>query len=169
VGNCVVNSPFGLLDPFPAAGSKLIPVNFGTTPAQFNFNLRVAKVFGFGHTGESNPNQRRGGGGFGGPEGGGGDHGRGGGPPGGGMRGGFGGPGMMGGMGGGGGVNHKYNVTVSAFARNLFNNVNLSQPVSNLTSPNFGAFSSISGFGGFGRGSIPPNNRRIDLQLSFSF
>jgi len=175
VGGCVVNSPFGLLDPFPTASAKLIPVNFGTTPGQFNFNLRVAKVFGFGHTGEGNANQGRrgGGGGFGGPEGGGGgDHGRGGGPPGGGMRGGFGGGGMMGGMGGGGGANHKYNVTVSAFARNLFNNVNLSQPVSNLTSPNFGAFSSISGFGGFGgfgRGSIPPNNRRIDLQLAFSF
>jgi hypothetical protein len=169
VANCVVASPFGLLDPFPTAGSKIIPVNFGTTPAQYNFNLRIAKAFGFGHSGESNANQGRRGG-FGGPGGGegGGDHGHGG-PPGGGMRGGFGG-GMMGGM-GGGGTNHKYNVTVSAFARNLFNNVNLAQPVSNLTSPNFLSYQSISGFGGFGggRGSIPPNNRRIDLQLAFSF
>lgn len=167
MNGCAFYTSFGILDPNPGPNSRILPVNFGTTPAQFNFNLRVAKVFGFGHTGESNPQRR---GGFGGPGGGpGGDHGRGSGP-GGGMRGGFGGPGMMGGMGGGG--NHKYNVTVSAFARNLFNRVNLASPVSNLTSPNFGAYSSISGFGGFGgfgRGSIPPNNRRIDLQLMFSF
>jgi hypothetical protein len=166
VTGCVAQTPFGLLDPNPAAGAKFIPVNFGTTPGQFNFNMRIAKTFGFGHVAETAGGGRRAGGG-GGPMGGG-DHGPGGGgdhSPGGG------GPGGMRGMGGGGG-NKRYNLTLSAFARNLFNTVNVSSPVSSLSSPNFGAFSSISGFGGFGgfgRGSIPPNNRRIDLQLAFSF
>ena len=167
VTGCAAQTPFGLLDPNPASSARFIPVNFGTTPGQFNFNMRVAKTFGFGPSLEGSPQARRGGG-MGGP---GGDHGPGEHGPGGGMRGGFGGGGF-GPFGGGGGSGKRYNLTISAFARNLFNNVNVASPVSNLTSPNFGAFSSISGFGGFGgfgRGSIPPNNRRIDLQMSFSF
>lgn len=41
-------TPYGLLDPNPSAGEKLIPRNFGRGPGQMSVNLRVAKIFGFG-------------------------------------------------------------------------------------------------------------------------
>jgi hypothetical protein len=56
-------------------------------------------------------------------------------------------------------------MTVSANARNLFNYVNYGTPTGNLTSPLFGKSNSLAG-GQFASGSA---NRRIDLQLQFSF
>ncbi len=84
------------------------------------------------------------------------------------MRGGFGGGHGPGFGGGGPAGNKRYNITISAFARNLFNNVNLGSPNANLLSGNFGAYTSLSGFG-FGRGGQSPSNRRVDLQVQFSF
>src|SRR5262249_13066127 len=107
--------------------------------------------------------QRRGGAGGGG-RGGFGGGGRGG-------RGGFGGPGGPGGPGGfeGGGdatnpSSRRYQLTLSAYARNLFNNVNPAAPIGTLSSPLFGESNALAGFGGNG-----PANRRIDLQLQFNF
>ena len=65
----------------------------------------------------------------------------------------------------GAGTNRRYNVTISANARNLFNQVNLSSPVGNLSSPLFGQSTSISGM--FGPASAA--NRKIDLQVRFTF
>ena len=44
--------------------------------------------------------------------------------------------------------NHRYNLTFSVSARNIFNNVNLATPIGNLSSPLFGQSNGLaSGFG----------------------
>lgn len=148
-------SPLGVLDMRPDPGAKLIPINYGTGPANFTVNLRVSKVFGFGK--ESGGASGAQGGDHRGP---GGMGGRGG--PGGGMR-----PGMGPGgpFGGGNSTTRRYNLTLSASARNLFNRVNLAVPVGNLSSPSFGESLALAG-GPFGSNA---SNRRIDLQLQFAF
>lgn len=88
----------------------------------------------------------------------------------GGGGGGHGGP--MGGMFGGGSTEKRFNLTLSASARNLLNTVNLSSPVGNLSSQLFGVSTSTGG--GFGGGpgggdGSGAGNRRIDFQLRFSF
>jgi hypothetical protein len=50
-------------------------------------------------------------------------------------------------------------------ARNVFNSVNLAQPVGVLESPVFGKSTALSG----GFFSSPASNRSIDLQVMFSF
>jgi hypothetical protein len=178
---------FGSFDLNPQAGEKIIPRNFGQGPGYFSLNLRVAKTFGFGRSAASRnaavaqqDQQQRGGfGGQGGARmvgGGGGGGERGGGSGGGGFRG-PGGPGggPMGGF-GGGGSDHPYNLTISVSANNIFNHTNPSAPVGNLSSPFFGqSLSLVGGFGGggggggFGGGNYTAMNRRIDVQLRFSF
>jgi hypothetical protein len=156
----VTNTPWGLFNPNPQPGETLIPRNYGRGPNQFSFNLRMSRTWGFGSRGESSadepmgppPTMRAGRGGPGGGPPGGGFIGRGG-PP----------PGIFGAASG-----KKYSLTLSISARNLFNFVNLSAPVGNLSSPLFGQ--SLSLAGGFGpMGSSAASNRRIDLQLRFTF
>ena len=167
---------------FPGANVPRIPVNFGNGPSQFTLNVRLSKTFGLGpklqtvaanRQGNGDQGQRgEGGRGMGGgprPGGGGdGGHGPGGPAGGGGPRGG--GPGGMGGggFGGGGGErssDHRYSLTLSANARNLFNNVNAGQPIGNLSSGSFGKSTSLAG-GPFNTQSA---NRRLDFQVSFAF
>ena len=144
-------------------GQTIVPVNFGNSPSQFTLNMRVSKTFGIGPMLESannNPQQsgQRGGGPTAGP---------GGGRPGGG---GVGGP--VGGPRGGGGAfggpersSQRYSLTFSANARNIFNNVNPAPPIGNLSSALFGQSTALAG-GVFNTQSA---NRRIDLQMMFSF
>ena len=82
-----------------------------------------------------------------------------------------------GGRGGGGGrvAGKKYNLTFSVSGRNVLNHVNPATPTGNLSSPLFGIYTQNGG-GGFGGGGGPggggggaAGNRRIDLQLRFSF
>ena len=109
----------------PPAGSKLIPINYGNGPVQFAMNMRVAKSFGVGPRVEEGKGAVAGGGG--------------GGPGGGGHGGGM--PGM--GLGGSGGgphgpstrVDRRYSITLSAFAHNIFNVVNLAPPNGTLGGP----------------------------------
>ena len=156
-----------------------IPLNFCTGPANVSLSLRLSRAFGFGPktaaalSAAAAARQAAGGGqggpgGPGGPGGGGGGGGRGGG-------GGFGGGGGGGGRGGGGGgfgggrgtsTGRKYNLTLGAYAQNLFNEVPYSSPIGSLNNANFGKTVSVSG-GGFGGGSNAV--RRITLQASFSF
>jgi hypothetical protein len=69
-------------------------------------------------------------------------------------------------FGGGDNTGKRYNLTLSASARNLLNYVNLASPDGNLSSPYFGqSLALVSGFGG----AASVYNRRIDLQLRFSF
>ena len=149
----VVPTPWGNFDKVPLSGETIIPPNYGTGFSQFTANLRLSKTFGFGKEVQ--------GGSFGGPGGGG--------PRGG--RGGL-GPGGLSSMGGGGmfgrggpSTNHRYNLTFSVSARNIFNNVNYAPPSGVLGSPTFGQAYALSG--GFFSSSAA--NRRIDLQVRFSF
>lgn len=157
-GGNIVCTPWGIFDKAPSAASQIIPLNYGTGPAQFSVNLRLSKTIGFGPSlgGE----RQAGGRGEGGPRGGpgGGDHGHG--PGGGGMV-------RMGGGGGGGfgGTGKRYNLTFGINANNLFNRVNLDTPVGNLSSPLFGTSNSLAR--GFGGGQAA--NRRLSLQVIFAF
>jgi len=79
---------------------------------------------------------------------------------------------MMGGF-GGGDARKPYNLNVGIQITNLFNNVNFNAPVGALNSSRFGQSTGIAGgFGGFGGGGGgvgPAANRRIELQLRFSW
>ncbi len=163
---------FGAFDPNPAPGQPIIPRNFGDGPGSVMVNLRISKVFGFGPSPEEAANSSQAGGpppgrwaaggpGGGGPGHGGGERGGGGGDRGGGM------------FGGGGLTNRKYNLTFSIQASNLLNHTNFGPVIGNLGSPLFGQSNSItSGFGFRGPGGggfSAAGNRRIELQLRFSF
>jgi hypothetical protein len=64
-----------------------------------------------------------------------------------------------------GSTDRKYSLTLGVNVRNAFNNVNLGTPVGNLSSPKFGESNSLAG----GPYNNSTANRRIDLQLTFSF
>ena len=132
--------------------NALVPINCGTGPGRFSFNLRLSKSFGFGKKHETASNA--GGGGMGG-----GTFGRGPGGP----RGGGGGRG--GGPFGGDSSGQKYTLTFAVAGRNIFNNVNPGNPVGVISSPIFGQSNALAG-GPFGSSSY---NRRVDLQMTFSF
>jgi hypothetical protein len=158
----VVHTSYGAFDLDPSANEARIPYNFGTGPGQFSMNTRISKTFGIGPKVEGAGS----GGGFGGPGGGpppGGGPG-GGGPPGGGL-----GPRGLSGSGGpprfDQAAARRYSLTFAGMARNVFNNVNLAQPVGVLESPLFGKSNALAG----GFFSSPAANRSIDLQMSFNF
>jgi hypothetical protein len=152
--------------------NEIIPRNYGQGPKSFTANVRIGKNFGFGTSAAERVAANSGGGDNRGG-GGGGNRGGGGGPQ---MvmmgGGGGGGPMRMGGPGGGfGGDNRKpYNLNVGIFVSNLFNNVNLNNPIGSLTSSRFGQSTStgggFGGFGGFGGGGA---NRRIELSMRFNW
>lgn len=131
--------------------STIVPINYGNGPGSATVNIRMSKTFGLGR-------EKKGGGGGGGGHG---PH----------MGAGLGGRGLSGGGGGMGGLfggantNRAYNLTFSIMARNLFNSLNPGPPIGNLSSPFFGESIAIAG-GPFSSASA---NRRIDLQVMFSF
>jgi hypothetical protein len=174
-------TPFGNFNLIPLAGEAIVPRNFGHATGSFTANLRITRSFGFGdvhRAGASNQKSgqntasaggdKRGPGGPGarGPmiAGGGGGEGHGGGG---------GGGGQMMGMGGGGAASaeKKYTLTVSLFFQNILNNVNLSAPIGNLSSPLFGQAQGLGGSFGFGggQGSANAGNRRIYLNMRLNF
>jgi len=68
-------------------------------------------------------------------------------------------------MGGIGNTGHKYSLSFSAQALNLFNNIDRGQPIGTVNSPNFGQSKSLAP-GLFSQGSAA---RRIFIQAAFSF
>jgi hypothetical protein len=155
---------YGTFDLNPAWNQTRIPLNYGNGPAQLSMNLRFNKSFGIGPRmtgGFSGERVNPGGPGGSGP------------PPGGGGAPGIGGAGLgPGGLSGNGGppqldqeAFRRYLLSFGAMGRNIFNNVNLSQPVGVLDSPLFGKSNSLSG--GFFSSSAA--NRSIDLQMTFTF
>jgi hypothetical protein len=174
-----VQTSFGCLDTQPNSSETLLPVNLGTGPPALAVNLRISRGFGIGpKLASSTPSQDNAGGPPPGPPPGGGGRGGPGGGPGGGGRGGPGGGfGMGGGMGGGISSGHKYTLTFSAQALNLFNDISRGQPngaiiptlnsSTGLTGPGsqFGQSNSLAG-GIFSQGSAA---RRIFVQAIFSF
>lgn len=161
-GNFSYETGFGCFDLNPAPGTA-IGRNASRGPATFNLNVRLARTWSFGGRSESSgaPDS-------GGPRPGGGMGGmRGGGPGGpGGMGGGMRGGGMGGGM-FGASSGKKYNLMLSVSAHNILNRANYAPPSGDLSSPYFGDYRSLAGFGPFGGSST--YNRKIDLQLRFTF
>jgi len=176
---------YGCLDTTPnlTPGEAILAKNSGNGPSEITFNLRVSRSFGVGPKLKAANATDNGAGGppGGGPPGGG----RGGGPGGGGPGGGF-GPGGFGGGGGGrpGGfgptaTGRKYNLTFSAQAQNLFNNINYGTPIGTLDPPyketssgpvptgdsSFGHSTSLQS-GPFSSGAA---SRVLRLQAVFSF
>jgi hypothetical protein len=159
----VMATPYGTFDLSPAADAARIPYNYGNGPSQFSVNTRMSRTFGIGPKVEGGPSGNPFGGPGGGPPPGGGPGG--GGPPGGGL-----GPGGLSSRQNGPprfdqAVSRRYSLTFAAMARNVFNTVNLAQPVGVLESPMFGKSNALAG----GFFSSPAANRTIDLQLMFNF
>jgi len=152
---------YGCFNLNPAQGTQ-ISRNYGRGPANETLMLRIARTWAFVNKESASPQPQ----GMGGP---------GGGPPpgmgGGGPRGG-GGPGGGGpppGMFGGGTAGKKYSLTASVQASNALNHTNLAAPVGNLSSPYFGeSIATAGGFAAMGGGSST-YNRKITLQLRFTF
>ena len=169
ITNPVCITPLGTFNTLPAAAQSIIPPYAYQNPGQFTFNLRLSKTISFGR--ETQRRGSTGGGGYGGGGGG-----RGGGR-GGGIGGGL-GPGGLSGSGGGMGsffggganTNRRFSLTLSANARNVFNDVNLGSREGQIGSPLFGQSNSIGGlFGGPGFGGPQASNRRIDFMATFTF
>ncbi|HSB28548.1 MAG TPA: TonB-dependent receptor, partial [Pyrinomonadaceae bacterium] len=168
---------FGNFNLRPLPGETIIPRNYGDGPGSLSVNLRVSRTFQFGEIHRNNAAAK--------PQGQATSVAS---PAGGEKRGGPGGPMLAGGGGGngaqakvaaigagpqGGGASSekRYTLNVSINFQNLLNRVNLSSPVGNLLSPNFGQSLGLSGsFGGFGGGgSAGAGNRRIYAQVRLNF
>jgi hypothetical protein len=128
----LIQTSYGLLDPNPVPGEKLLGRNSGRGPFQIQTNLRVTKTWGFGAENAaggpaasrsvfSNPEARR------------------------------------------------YNVSLGMSARNLLNHTNQGTIIGNITSPLFGQANQVAG-GVNGEGfSENASNRRLELQLRFTY
>ena len=153
----LVKTKYGLLDPNPTQGERLLSRNFGRGPGQISLNMRVGRTFAFGSSREG------GGASASGPGGGG--------PGGGGNRGAPASPFAMAGSGNQGGgstsSNRRYSLTISMQIRNLTNHNNPGPIIGNITSPLFGQANQPAGAGGLFSESA--NNRRLELQTRFTF
>ena len=147
----VVATKYGLLDPNPTSGEKLLSRNFGRGPGQIALNMRVGRTFAFGSTREGGAAAASGTGG-------------------GGNRGAPSSPFAMAGSGsqsGGTSTNRRYSLTISMQIRNLTNHNNPGPIIGNITSPLFGQANQPAGAGGLFSESA--NNRRLELQTRFTF
>jgi hypothetical protein len=146
----LIQTSYGLLDPNPSPGERLLPRNFGRGPGQYNVNLRIAKVIGFGKERGSSGGDARPGGGSGNPVQA--ASGRG-----------------LGGLIGTPTTSHPFNVSIGLSIRNLLNHTNPGPIIGNITSPYFGSANQIAG-GQNGEGFYETaNNRRLESQIKFTF
>jgi hypothetical protein len=145
---------YGCLDPNPPlSGERLVPRNFGRGPGQISVNLRVAKLFGFGAergSTASKPGDAQ--------------------QPAAGPA----NPNLASGSGMGALIrgpvtNHRYNLSIAMSARNLLNHTNPGPIIGDITSPLFGrANQSAGGLNGEGF-SENADNRRLEMQIRFTF
>jgi hypothetical protein len=152
----LIATQYGLLDPNPTPGERLLSRNFGRGPGQIMINMRVGRTFAFGSSREGGAASP------GGPGGGG--------PGGGGGRGAPSSPFSVAGggsQGGGTSSNRRYSLTISMQIRNLTNHNNPGPITGNITSPLFGQANQPAGAGGLFSESA--NNRRLELQTRFTF
>jgi hypothetical protein len=151
----VVATSYGLLDPNPTPGERLLPRNFGRGPGQIMFNVRVGRTFAFGPSREGAAAAAAA---AGGPVGGGGNRGA---------------PTSPFGVGGASpGIaapaNRRFNLTISMYIRNATNHNNPGPIIGDITSPLFGQANQPAGVGG-GIFSESANNRRLELQTRLTF
>ena len=145
----LIQTSYGLLDPNPSPGERLLPRNFGRGPGQYSVNIRIAKVIGFG--------KERGAGGDARPGGGSSNPlqaatGRG-----------------LGGLIGTPTTSRRFNLSIGLSIRNVLNHTNPGPIIGNITSPYFGLANQIAG-GQNGEGFYETaNNRRLESQIKFTF
>jgi Carboxypeptidase regulatory-like domain len=145
----LIQTSYGLLDPNPTPGEPLVPRNFGRGPGQYNVNLRIAKVIGFGRDRAASGDPR--------PSSAAGSPlqaatGRG-----------------LGGLIGTPSTSHRFNLSIGLSIRNLLNHTNPGPIIGNITSPYFGSANQIAG-GQNGEGFYETaNNRRLESQIKFTF
>jgi hypothetical protein len=146
----LIQTKYGLLDPNPSAGESILGRNLGRGPAQLRVNLRVAKAIGFGaETGR--PAEQRPSSGGGGAT-----------------------PAQASGRGLGGIIGapktaRRYNLIIAMSVQNLLNHTNPGPITGDITSPLFGASNRIAG-GPNGEGFFETaDNRRLELQIRFTF
>jgi hypothetical protein len=145
----LIETQYGLLDPNPTPDEKLLPRNFGRGPGLISMNVRLGKTFGFGGE-RGGASASRGGGGGGNPTM---------------MAGGRG----LGSLVGPPTTNHRYNLSISMSARNILNHTNPGPITGDITSPLFGRANQMYGnLNGEGF-SENANNRRLELQMRFTF
>src|ERR1039458_2017255 len=147
----LIQTAYGLLDPNPTPGERLLARNYGRGPGQFNVNLRIAKTIGFGKerggSGDPRPAASAGQGAALAAVGG---------------RG-------LGGLIGSPSTSHRFNLSIGLSVRNLLNHTNPGPIVGNITSPYFGFANQIAG-GQNGEGFYETaNNRRLESQIKFTF
>ena len=173
--NYYYSASFGCFNLTPAAGTS-IGRNYARGPGAFTVSMRLMRTWTIGGKGEAAAGgMMMGGPGGGGPPpgggmgGGGGMRGGGGPPPGGGMMTGP-PPGMMGAQGAGQATSRRYTITLSLNASNALNHVNWAAPSGDLGSPFFGQYRSLAGgFGPMGGSGTGTYNRKVDVQVRFSF
>jgi hypothetical protein len=111
----LVRTAYGLLDPNPTVGERVLSRNYGRGPGQFNMNLRIAKSIGFGRElggGEQRPASAGQGATLAAASG----------------RG-------LGGLIGSPSTPHRFNLSIGLSVRNLLNHTNPGPIVGNITSP----------------------------------
>ena len=145
----LIATSYGLLDPNPLPGERILSRNYGRGPGQYNVNLRISKVIGFGRergsSGDAHPS---------------------------------GGPGNpmqaatgrgLGGLIGYPSTSHRFNLSIGLSIRNLLNHTNPGPIDGNITSPYFGFANMVAG-GQNGEGFYETaNNRRLESQIKFTF
>ncbi len=155
-------TPFGNFNVSPGPNAIPIPVNYANGPKRWDADVRFTRYWGWGES-RNVGTGTGGGGGMGGPPGGGRD--------GGGRRG---TGGFAGGRGGGfgqigGSSSHRYNVGLTVAVTDIFNHVNLANPVGSLNSPFFGeSLNAVSTGQGLGGGGVT-GTRRVQLSLRFTY
>jgi hypothetical protein len=152
-GPGIVATSYGLLDTNPKPGEAILPRNFGRGPGQESVNLRVLKTWGFGHEkGESGASSYSHDGGGGG---------------------GTAGPALSvparGILGTNTNTPSRYNVSLGMSVRNLLNHTNPGPIIGNLTSPLFGQANQVAGAPNGEGFSENASNRRLELQLRFTY
>jgi hypothetical protein len=152
----LIPTQYGLLDPNPSPGERILTRNYGRGPGSIMLNLRVAKTFAFGAPREGSITPMSGPGGAGG------------------RRTGNENPFSTGGGAQGGSSSpsgHRYSLSISMSIRNILNHTNPGAIIGNITSPLFGQANQPAGsssLGGTGF-SEAANNRRLELQTRFTF
>ena len=137
----LIDTVYGWLDPSPPPGERTLPRNYARGPGMISVNARLGKTFGFGP-------EREGSGGAASPLGAG-------------HNSGF--HSVFSDV----STTRRYNLTLSISARNLLNHVNEGPIIGQITSPLFGEANSVAG--GYGAFAETANNRRLELQMRFTF
>jgi hypothetical protein len=148
----LIQTPYGLLDPNPIPGEFILPRNYGRGPDIISFNLRVGRTWGFGPekgNGSGAVRSSRDSGSSAGPV-------------------------LAAPTGNRGLFNQpstprKYNLTVSMSGRNLLNHTNQGPIIGNIASALFGRANQMAGTPNGEGFSEAANNRRLELQIRFTY